>query len=150
MRKTLYLAMACLSLVMFSSCATLFTGTKDVIYFNSNPQGAKVFIDGIEVCRATPCQVSVKRTLGTKLAEIKLDDYQAKIVKLDKEFNAVTLLNILLGGLIGLGVDCATGSLMKYDPKFYNIEIEEALKGAKAQTIEIDTQKKEMAIYVQE
>lgn len=150
MKKNLYFIVACLSLVMFSSCATLFTGTKDVIYFNSNPQGARVFIDGIEVCRATPCQVSVKRTLGTKLAEIKLDDYEAKIVKLDKEFNAVTLLNILLGGLIGLGVDCATGSLMKYDPKVYNVELENALKSTKAQTIEIDTEKKQVAIYVQE
>lgn len=150
MKKYLYLTLACVSILMFSSCATLFTGTKDVVYFNSNPQGARVFVDGVEVCRATPCQVAVKRTLGTKLAEIKLDDYEARIVKLDKSFNAVTLLNILLGGLIGLGVDCATGSLMKYDPLVYNIELDEAMKGKTAETIEIDTENKQVAIYVQE
>ncbi|WP_223607816.1 hypothetical protein [Chryseobacterium sp. OSA05B] len=45
-------------------------------------------------------------------------------MKLVKNFNAVTLLNILLGGAIGVGIDAATGSLTKYSPKQYTVELE--------------------------
>lgn len=34
------------------------------------------------------------------------------------------LVNILLGGAIGIGIDAATGSLTKYSPKEYKVELE--------------------------
>lgn len=148
MRKNLYLIVACLSLAMLSSCATLFTGTKDTIYFNTQPEGATVYIDGVEVCKSTPCSVRVSRSLGDKNVQFKLDGYKARVITLDKEFNAVSILNFF--GLIGWGVDAATGSIMKYGQKGYDIELDKKLASVKTQTIEIDTEKKEVAIYVQE
>ena len=32
--------------LLLTSCATLFTGTKDRITFNSTPSGANIYIDG--------------------------------------------------------------------------------------------------------
>lgn len=57
-------------ILLATSCATIFTGTKDTIVFNSDPSGAKIFIDGLEVCK-TPCTTKLKRSLSDKIAEIK-------------------------------------------------------------------------------
>ena len=134
--------------IFFSSCATIFTGTKDRIYFDSEPQGARVIIDRIEVCK-TPCSENVKRELSSKTVEIKLDGYTTRFIKLDQSFNAVSVLN-LLNGLVGWVVDAATGSLMKYDRKSYNIELEQRLSQVNVETIEVDTEGKILTFYVME
>ncbi|MFP3832068.1 hypothetical protein [Chryseobacterium sp. SIMBA_028] len=52
------------------------------------------------------------------------EGFNSEEVKLDKKFNPVTLLNILFGGAIGVGIDAATGSLTKYSSKKYEVELE--------------------------
>ncbi|MBA5247233.1 hypothetical protein H1R16_06800 [Marnyiella aurantia] len=105
------------------SCATILTGTSDDVSFKSEPAGATVFVKNIEKCQ-TPCIVSVQRTLSKSTAEIKLDGYQDQSVKLEKTFNPVSLVNILIGGAIGVAVDAATGSLTKYQKKTYEVKME--------------------------
>ncbi|WP_103327977.1 PEGA domain-containing protein [Bacteroidetes bacterium endosymbiont of Geopemphigus sp.] len=105
-----------------SSCATLFTGTSDKISFQSEPQGAKVFVKGIERC-TTPCRVSISRSLTTTKAQMSLPGYEKKIFELTRTFNGISLLNFF--GFIGWGVDAATGAVMKYDIKGYNFDMNE-------------------------
>jgi hypothetical protein len=135
------------ALFMLSSCATIFTGTKDTISFNSNPQGAKVLIDGIEICK-TPCSSSVKRSLSDEQVEFKLEGYQTRLITLDQEFNVVSVLNLF--GLVGWAVDAATGSLMKYDKKAYTIDLEKDNKVSQLNPskIEINTSDNVIDIYV--
>lgn len=106
-----------------TSCATIFTGTKDKISFNSTPEGAKVFHKGIEKC-TTPCTAEIHRSLAKQTVTFEKEGFVNKEVKLTKTFNPVTLINIILGGAIGVGVDAATGSLTKYSPKQYTVELE--------------------------
>ncbi|MDF0718995.1 PEGA domain-containing protein [Kaistella sp. PBT33-4] len=105
------------------SCATILTGTSDDVSFTSNPSGASVFVKNVEKCK-TPCNATVQRTLSKSTAELKLDGYQDQSVKLEKTFNPVSLVNILIGGAIGVAVDAATGSLTKYQKKTYEVELE--------------------------
>lgn len=146
MKKKSLFATAMAIVLLFSSCATIFTGTKDRIQFNSNPSGATVLIDGIEVCK-TPCSATVKRSLSDKDAEFKLDGYETRIITLDRKFNAVSIIN--LGGLLGWAIDAATGSLMKYDRKSYDIQLDKKMTSLNANKIEIDTTNKTVAIYTQ-
>jgi hypothetical protein len=104
-----------------SGCATLLTGTNDNISFSSTPQGAIVYKDGVELCR-TPCSVPVKRTLNSEDIEFKLDGYETRVFTLDKQFNVVSVIN--LGSLFGWAVDAASGSLVKYGRKSYDLEME--------------------------
>ncbi|ROI04776.1 MULTISPECIES: PEGA domain-containing protein [unclassified Chryseobacterium] len=115
--------------VSMTSCASMFTGTKDKISFTSNPEGAKVFHKGIEKC-ITPCVAEIPRSLSKQIVTFEKEGYNSKEVKLTKTFNPVTLLNILLGGAIGVGIDAATGSLTKYSPKTYNVELDAAQQEA--------------------
>lgn len=109
--------------VSTTSCASMFTGTKDKITFNSTPEGTKVFHKGIEKC-TTPCTAEIPRALSKQMVTFEKDGFANKEVKLVKTFNAVTLLNVLVGGAIGIGIDAATGSLTRYSPKEYKVELE--------------------------
>ncbi len=113
-----------LSIVLSTtSCATIFTGTKDSITFTTTPEGAKVIHKGVEKC-LTPCTAEIPRGLGKQMVMFQKEGFETKEVKLTKTFNPVTLLNILLGGAIGVGIDAATGSLTKYSPKNYTVDLE--------------------------
>ncbi|MCQ4141088.1 PEGA domain-containing protein [Chryseobacterium sp. EO14] len=107
-----------------TSCATIITGTKDKITFNTTPEGAKVIHKGIEKC-ITPCTAEIPRSLSKQMVTFEKEGFISKEVKLTKTFNPVTLVNILLGGVIGLGIDTATGSLTKYSQKEYKVELDQ-------------------------
>ncbi|QOW11416.1 PEGA domain-containing protein [Kaistella flava (ex Peng et al. 2021)] len=122
MKKVLSYASVAIIAISMTSCATIFTGTKDSITFNSTPEGAKVVHKGIEKC-VTPCTVDITRSLSKQMIEIKKEGYETKEVKLDKDFNPVTLVNLLFGGIIGFGIDLGSGSFVKYADKSHKIEL---------------------------
>jgi hypothetical protein len=134
-----------LSLLFYlSSCATLFTGVRDRIYFNSSPAGASVIINGKEICQ-TPCSTKVWRGMGSPIAQIELEGYKAELVTLTKDFNLVSLLNIPI--LPAVLIDIASGSIQVYAPKAYEVELtplqamlDEA--NTELQKIEVNTEEK--------
>ena len=142
--KILFLALTITFLM--SSCATILTGTRDTIRFDSNPKGAIVYLDGLEVCK-TPCSTSVKRSISEKFAEIKLDGYETRVITLDRKFNAVSIIN--LTGILGWGIDAATGALMKYDRKGYDIKLDKEKRTSlnNPTKIEINTKKNSRCLF---
>lgn len=136
-----------LMIVSMSSCATIFTGTKDRISFNSNPQGAVIYKDGIELC-VTPCSYNVKRSINDTDIEIKLDGYQTRLITLDKEFNVISVIN--LGNLFGWGVDAISGAVMKYDKKSYDFTLtkEKTASITDVNRIDLNSEKNTADIYV--
>ncbi|MBR8704180.1 MULTISPECIES: PEGA domain-containing protein [Porphyromonas] len=142
-------AIVCALIMAFglSSCATIFTGTKDTLTFNTNPSGVDVYIDGIKIC-TTPCTTPVKRSLSEQDVEFRLDGYKTQIITLDREFNVVSILNI--GGLLGWVVDAATGAIFKYDRKVYDVdmELDKVLSQYNVQKIELDTENKVATLQV--
>ena len=135
-------------LLFMTSCATLFTGTKDRITFTSNPPGATIYLDGVELCR-TLCTTYIKRSIADTYVEFKLDDYETKLIKLNKEFNIISVIN--LGNLFGWGIDALSGSVMKYDRKSYDITLDNKKTSIINPTkINIDSEKKTVEIFVAE
>ncbi len=144
--KNLLLFTTLLILLVSSGCATLLTGTKDTITFNSTPQGAIVYKDGIELC-STPCRMPIKRSLNRSEIEFRLDGYETRYFTLDKEMNFVSVIN--LGNMFGWAVDAATGSLAKYSSKSYDMDMKlSSLSGtSNILEIRIDTRKNVVDIY---
>jgi hypothetical protein len=129
-----------------SSCATIFTGTKDRISFNTTPPGAMIYIDGLEQCK-TPCSILVKRRLEDTEVEFKLDGYDTRIIKLSKDLNIMSVFN--LGNLIAWGIDALSGAVMKYDRKSYDIILEgKQTSMIFPNRIDIDTKKKTVDLYI--
>lgn len=121
MKKIIKISLVVLSTSALTSCATILTGTSDTITFNTTPEGAKVLESGIEKC-TTPCTVKINRSLSEKTIELKKDGFQNKVIALDTKFNSVAILNLF--GILGWGIDAATGTIKKYDTKVYNIDLE--------------------------
>lgn len=115
-----------ISSITLSSCATLFTGTKDTVHFESTPTGAKVQVDGIDRGK-TPCDVRVKRRAGGgAMATYKMEGYESRTFELQTSFNGVAALNLL--NILFWAIDIGTGSINKYYPKYYNMELEQQKK----------------------
>ena len=104
-----------------SSCATIFTGTKSNIMFDSEPSGATVEMDGLEI-GTTPMTYSVKKSFDGVIAFEK-EGYQRKTIGLQKSFNAVSIIN--LGSILGWVIDVATGSIKKFDQKGFKVDLKE-------------------------
>ncbi|MDO4695335.1 PEGA domain-containing protein [Porphyromonas sp.] len=148
---TFVAAIALIFTLLFSSCATIFTGTTDTIRFNSDPQGATVYIDGVEICK-TPCTYDVPRSLADKQLEVRLDGYEVKVLTLSRKFNTMTVLNIF-NGLVGWAIDAATGAMMQYSRKGYDITLTKKIKEVAKNNpseIHIDTVNKVVAFHLEE
>ena len=112
--------------VLMTSCATLFTGTKQTILVDSEPQGAVIWIDGLEVAE-TPATLEIEKPamVKDKRITLSLDGYADRSFVLQKSFNMVSLLN-LCTGTIGFIVDILTGAFFEYSQTEYNIKLKPA------------------------
>ncbi|MFV8335018.1 PEGA domain-containing protein [Flavobacterium sp. GSP27] len=110
--------------LLFTSCASIFTGSKRNVLFETDPSGAKVFINGFEK-GTTPVQIKVK---ADDRVDFKLDNYKEKVVVMDSKFNLVAILNGF--SIIGWGVDALTGSLKRVDTKYVKVTLENTDKTA--------------------
>ena len=121
MKKILLLTLTSCMLLL-SSCATVLSGTKDDVTFNSTPSGATILIDGIQVGK-TPSILSVKRPgFGEKTVTIKLKGYDDRTFMLSKTFNMMTVCN--LNNPLGWLIDIVTGTIFKYDKTNYSMDLE--------------------------
>ena len=110
-----------IGLTFLTSCATLFTGTKQTVQINSYPSGAKVQVDGIDRGK-TPAVIKLKKGNDGQVVTLKKDEYETRTFQPETTFNTVSVLNFF--SLLGWGIDAVSGALWKYDPKFYEIELE--------------------------
>jgi hypothetical protein len=102
-------------------CASLTRGTTENISIATTPAGATAEISGLEIPTAcvTPCVVQAKRNADISIT-INKDGYEPQIIPLTKEIPGSGAAgfagNILAGGLIGMGVDAATGAAQDHKP----------------------------------
>lgn len=113
-------------LVLMSSCATIFTGgNPNVTIYGDTPEPVTIVTE-VKTYKDVylPCKVEVKRH--------KIDGQHIRVVQsgkryrdiiLDKAVNGWAYGNILIGGLIGWGVDLITNCVSK--PATSNFYIEE-------------------------
>jgi hypothetical protein len=102
-------------------CASVTRGTTENISIATTPSGAEATISGLEVPTTcmTPCSVVAKRSADISITFAK-PGYQTEVVTLTKEIPATGAAgfagNVLAGGLIGMGVDAATGAAQDHKP----------------------------------
>jgi hypothetical protein len=110
-----------LLIVLTTSCATLFTGTKSKVLFTTVPPGAKVLVNGVEK-GVTPVTLHLKRSLfDVTSVTFKLDGYQPKTMEPETTFQPITILN--LADPLGWAIDVATGAIVKFSPTNYEINL---------------------------
>ena len=124
MKKKLSIIAMVLTMMLSSSCASIISTSKRKVLFETDPPGAKVFVNGMEK-GITPVQLKVK---AEDRIDFKIVDYQEKIVVMDSKFNLVSILNGF--SIIGWGIDAITGSLKRVDTKNVKVTLEQSEKSA--------------------
>ncbi|MGP9812894.1 translation initiation factor 2 [Rhodopseudomonas sp. NSM] len=107
--------------LLLSGCASVTRGTTETISIASTPSGALANVAGTDApfsC-VTPCVVEVNRNADITVSLSK-EGYEPQIIPLTREISggggAGFAGNILLGGVVGMGVDAATGAAMDHKP----------------------------------
>jgi len=119
----LQLPVICATLLL-SACATIIDGRSQQITVNTNPEGARCELHRHDAQRQDSVIATVESTPGSAYVEktkydIKItctkEGYQQTTYQNHSGVAGATFGNIALGGLIGWGVDSATGADNKYD-----------------------------------
>ncbi|MFZ4590316.1 MAG: PEGA domain-containing protein [Ignavibacteria bacterium] len=111
------------SFISVSGCATILSGSKDEINLTSEPQGAKVLVNGINEGK-TPLILNLKKGKDYAIEFVK-EGFETKTFRLTSSLGAGWLvLDILLGGIIGIIVDAATGDWNVFSDDFYKANLE--------------------------
>lgn len=108
-------------MLSITACATLFTGTRDTINFNSSPSGATVLVNGVELGQ-TPLTIPVRRSLSETRVTLRKNGYADRDFVLSRAFNNVSILN--LASVLGWGVDALSGSIYRYDRHSYQTTLD--------------------------
>lgn len=102
-----------------SGCATMFCGTSEDVKIESFPSGASVFVNG-EFVGKTPVDVSMNRD-SHPLLVLKKDGYADTRVRIEDEWNGMTMLNALFFPGIPFGfpitgwiIDTRSGATREY------------------------------------
>jgi hypothetical protein len=102
-------------------CASVTRGTTENISIATTPAGATADVSGLEIPIAcvTPCVVQAKRNADITVT-INKEGYEPQTIPLTKEVPGSGAAgfagNLLAGGLIGMGVDAATGAAQDHKP----------------------------------
>jgi len=114
MKKSYYIIILVIA-ILFQGCATLVSGSKQTIRFSSYPTQATVKINGIPYGK-TPTKARLKRR-GQQYIQIEMEGYKTYETTFTKRLNGWFWGNILIGGLIGMVIDAATGSMYNLTPE---------------------------------
>ena len=125
MKYLKWLAVALCPLLL-CSCATITTGTTQKIPINSNPAGATVNVN-TGFTGITPCTAELKRNQDHTVTITKAG-YDAFVMVLRKSMCGSTAGNLVLGGIIGLGVDACSGAMFKLEPLEINANLNRHFK----------------------
>lgn len=99
-------------------CASITKGTtQDVTIDTPNVSGAVCTLTSNAICSKTvtrPAIVKLEKGKDAITVSCRKEYYEDGIGLIPSNFEGMTAGNILIGGIIGLGVDAATGAMNQY------------------------------------
>ena len=104
--------------VSVAGCASVTSGTTQVIAVNSDPIGADCTLtrEGQSLGTVkTPSPLTIKRDSRTVHVSCSMPGYEDGKVVLNSRYETATMGNMILGGAIGMMVDSSTGASNRYD-----------------------------------
>jgi len=115
MHSKLVSVAVCLAL---SGCATVTRGTTEMYRIETDPPGAIATLSNNRVCK-TPCDIRVNRKSSFQVDIVKpgYEDFSTVVQSTaDGAGKAGMAGNIILGGIIGAGVDAGSGAMHSHQP----------------------------------
>lgn len=106
------------AMLALGACATVTRGTTNTIEFKSEPSGATVSTSNGMTC-ATPCSLTMSRK-DEFAATFKLAGHEDQVISVKTQMAAAGAAgvagNVILGGVVGIVADAATGATLEHVP----------------------------------
>lgn len=107
------------AMMMLAGCATAIRGTTEKVVIQAAPEDAAIRTSLGHSCPKSPCEVEVSRKTDFK-AFAEREGYQPGEIQIATKMGggggAAMAGNILVGGIIGVGVDAASGATLDHYP----------------------------------
>lgn len=114
--RIVFIAIAAIAL---GGCATVVRGTTDQVMVDSDPPGAQAVTSEGHSCPATPCTFEVNRKAEFAVSFTK-EGYQRQEIPVTTHIASAGAAgfagNLLVGGVVGMGVDAVTGATLEHVP----------------------------------
>jgi hypothetical protein len=127
-RAVRVLAVACAALSA-TACATVTRGVHEAWTVDTDPSGAQVKTSNGFACDQTPCTFKMERKseFDVTITKEGYKDYHGRVVHQVAGAGAAGMAgNVILGGVIGAGVDVASGAMMNLTPNPMKVKLEKA------------------------
>jgi hypothetical protein len=122
MKTITILSVLLISSILFIGCATIFKGSTEGINFTSQPQDADVIVNGVDLGK-TPIEINLK-TNKIYTIEFKKEGFGTKTVVLNNSVSGGYVVLDILGGLLPVVIDAATGGWYTLDQEHVNAILE--------------------------
>jgi hypothetical protein len=120
-------AFSLLMVLLTNGCATILHGSEEGVYFTSEPDKAKVYVNG-ELKGTTPVQLRLV-SKETYNVEFKKDGYRTQAMLLDHGVGGGWVVFDLICAVVPLVVDAATGCWYTFDTVHMHGELEQIFQG---------------------
>ncbi|MEN8722141.1 MAG: translation initiation factor 2 [Alphaproteobacteria bacterium] len=118
MKSTLIKTCVVLGALSLTACSSIITGTTQNIAVQTEPSGAACQVQRdnqvIGYVDPTPGAIKVKKSSNDITVVCMKQGYHNQGELTAASFQAMTLANVVLGGVVGIIVDAATGAISKY------------------------------------
>jgi hypothetical protein len=125
MPKIHHLLAAAGALLLAQGCATVTRGTTEAFVVETEPVGASVTLSTGERCKS-PCTLTKKRK-DSFMVTIELDGYETVQTQVQSQVAgggaAGMAGNVIVGGIIGMGVDAASGATKELVPNPLRVKL---------------------------
>lgn len=145
-KHVLQASMVLLLGVVIAGCATIASGTTQMVSVSTNVDGAELYLDG-EKIGTTPFTGALPKNKSTM--RVEAEGYRSETLSLAKSIDPLFFGNIIIGGTLGSITDFATGAAYQYAPASYQVELQEAGQSEQAFRAQTATRKFAM-IYIDE
>lgn len=120
-----FLILSFLAVTLFSGCATVTRGTNDTLVVESDPPGAAVTLSN-GMRDTTPATFKLPRKNNVSV-RIERDGYEPVEIEVKSQISgaggAGLAGNVLIGGLIGAGVDVVSGAMNDLKPNPISVNL---------------------------
>jgi hypothetical protein len=124
--KKTVLAICVLGTINITGCATITRGSTQAWTVQTEPSGADVALSTGQEC-VSPCTLKLKRKKSFTVTIVKegFNEVTTQVVSQVAGAGAAGMAgNVLVGGIIGMGVDAATGATKELKPNPLTVTLE--------------------------
>ena len=114
--------------LLLTGCATVTRGTNDTWTVNTTPAGAAVKTSNQFACDATPCTFKMPRKseFDVTLTKTGYKEWKGHVThRVSGAGGAGMAGNVLVGGIIGAGVDASSGAMLDLTPNPLSVTLEQ-------------------------